>query len=71
LQISAGFRYNFTLQPETTFFQGVLGDVNKLLIEESLNKSKNAIDIGSSSQCQFLQLPKHPEVKRVCNSYGH
>ncbi|XP_027941837.1 topless-related protein 1-like [Vigna unguiculata] len=44
---------------------GVLGDVKKVSIEESLNKSKNSLDIGTSSQCQFLQLPKHPEVKRI------
>ncbi|KAK7377211.1 hypothetical protein VNO80_02632 [Phaseolus coccineus] len=44
---------------------GVLRDVKKLSIEESLNKSKNALDIGTSSQYQFLQLPKHPEVKRI------
>ncbi|CAJ1972066.1 unnamed protein product [Sphenostylis stenocarpa] len=44
---------------------GVLGDVKKLAIEESHNKPNNVFEIGTSSQCQFLQLPKHPEVKKI------
>ncbi|KAG2390088.1 Topless-related protein [Vigna angularis] len=44
---------------------GVLGDVKKVSIEESRNKSKHSFDNGRSSQWQYLQLPKHPEVKRI------
>ncbi|XP_027333301.1 topless-related protein 1-like [Abrus precatorius] len=43
----------------------VLRDVIPKSIEESYNKSKNMFDICDPSQCQFLQLHKHPEVNKI------
>ncbi|TKY58121.1 Topless-related protein 1 [Spatholobus suberectus] len=44
---------------------GVFGDVKPYSTEESHNKSKNLFDICTPSLCQSLQLPKHPEVKKI------